>query len=261
MESTDFNSVILVCPNPVSPAIVPIMASEATPSTYFDFFRVDVSDALWGDVQRLRYDVYCEELGYLDPRQYPSKLECDGFDPISVHFAGVDRQRRAIATLRLVPDSRLGFPLETRAASLFPEFYSLPRDRTVEISRLVLAKRYRRRVNDGRYGTGGIGHATARSPGAKLRSPYPLILFGLFRLMFEQSVDTGVQWWLAAMEPSLQIFFARFGFTFKPVGHAIDYYGEVVPYAARIEDIYRTVAQLKPEVLRLILGESVNRAK
>jgi N-acyl amino acid synthase of PEP-CTERM/exosortase system len=237
------------------------MAREATPSTYFDFVRVDISDTVWLDVQRLRYDVYCDELGFLDPSLYPGKLECDAFDPVSVHFAGLDNDRQAIATLRLVPDSPLGFPLEARSGALFPEFHGLPRDKTVEISRLILAKRFRRRLNDGRYGTGGISPATARSPGARLRSPYPLILFGLFRLMFEQSVNTGVQWWLAAMEPWLQTFFARFGFTFKPVGHAIDYYGEVVPYAARIEDIYRTVAQMKPEVLRVILGESVSRVE
>ena len=228
------------------------MGTVPTPSTYFDFRRVQMTDAFWSEVQRLRYDVYCDELGFLDPAKYPDKLESDEFDPFSVQFAGVNNEKQAVATLRLVRDSRLGFPLEAHAAALNPEFYALPRDKTVEISRLILAKRYRRRANDDRYATGGVGGSAPKT--GQQRSPYPLILFGLFRLMFEESLNTGLEWWLAAMEPWLQTFLNRFGFTFKPVGQPIQYYGEVVPYAAKIEDIFRTVAEMKPEVLQVIMG-------
>ena len=228
------------------------MATVATPGTYFQFRRVEMRDAFWLDVQRLRYDVYCEELGFLDPAAYPTRLESDEFDAFSVQFASVNHEKQAVATLRLVRDSHLGFPLEAHAASLSPAFYALPRDKTVEISRLILAKRYRRRANDDRYATGGMG-GPAPQPGQK-RSPYPLILFGLFRLMFEESLKTGGEWWLAAMEPWLQTFLARFGFTFKSVGEPIQYYGEVVPYAAKIEDIFRTVSEMKPQVLEVIMG-------
>jgi N-acyl amino acid synthase of PEP-CTERM/exosortase system len=227
-----------------------------TPTKYFDFVRVEMSDGLWFDVQRLRYDVYCEELQFLDPTRYPDKLETDAFDEFSMHFAGVDHEKQAVATLRLVHDSHLGFPVESHATSLFPDFYAMPRHQTVEISRLILAGRYRRRANDGRYGTSVGPDKGGDRPGARPRSPYPLILFGLFRLMFEESVRSGLQWWLAAMEPWLQIFLSRFGFVFKPVGHPIEYYGQVVPYAARIEEIFRTVSKMKPEVLNAIMGDN-----
>ena len=225
--------------------------AEAASAGYFDFIRVGMADPVWTDVQRLRYDVYCEELGFLDPKRYPARLESDQFDVHSVHFAALNQQREVVATLRLVRHSPLGFPLDARAASLSPAFYELPRDKTVEISRLILAKHYRRRANDGRYGTGGV--APDASAGEQ-RSPYPLVLFGLFRLMFEESTNTGLTHWLAAMEPWLQSFLDRFGFTFTPVGTSIDYFGEVVPYSARIEDIFRTVAAMKPEVLQMVLG-------
>ena len=228
------------------------MATTPTPSTYFDFRRVAMTDAFWHDVQRLRYDVYCDELRFLDPANYANKLESDEFDPFSVQFAGVNNEKEAVATLRLVRDSRLGFPLEAHASALSAEFRALPRDKTVEISRLILARKYRRRANDDRYATGGVGGAAPRA--GQQRSPYPLILFGLFRLMFEESLNTGLEWWLAAMEPWLQTFLNRFGFTFKPVGQPIQYYGEVVPYAAKIEDIFRTVSEMKPEVLQVIMG-------
>jgi N-acyl amino acid synthase of PEP-CTERM/exosortase system len=220
------------------------------PAHYFDFRKVDVADPFWVDLQRLRYDVYCEELHFLDPAAYPNGLESDEFDPFSVQIAAVNQEQQAVATMRLVRDSHLGFPLERHAAALFPDFARLPRDRTVEISRLILARQYRRRANDGRYGTGGVG--TDGTAASEQRSPHPLILFGLFRVMFEESLGSAHQWWLAAMEPWLQAFLGRFGFVFTPVGQPIEYYGQVVPYAAKIEDIIKTVAEMKPEVLQMM---------
>lgn len=226
--------------------------AEAPSASYFDFIRVEMADPLWIAVQRLRYEVYCEELGFLKPENYLTRLESDEFDVHSVQFAALNRQTDVVATLRLVRDSPLGFPLEGRTAALWPAFDELPRDKTVEISRLILAKQYRRRATDGRYGIAATGPDA--SAGAEQRSPYPLILFGLFRLMFEESLRTGLTHWLAAMEPWLQQFLDRFGFTFNAVGGPIDYFGEVVPYSARIEDIFRAVAEMKPEVLQMVLG-------
>jgi N-acyl amino acid synthase of PEP-CTERM/exosortase system len=234
------------------------MVSDASPGKYFDFIRVEMADPFWVDLQRLRYDVYCEELKFLDVSNYPSGLESDPFDPVSVQFAAVNAENQAVATLRLVRDSTLGFPLEQHAASLWPAFSALPRDKTVEISRLILSRHYRRRANDDRYGVGGTTPMPPRDdaprPPVQRRSPYPIILFGLFRLMFEESVNTGLEWWLTAMEPWLRTYLSRFGFTFMPVGEPIEYYGQVVPYAAKIEDIFRAVAETKPEVLQMVLG-------
>ena len=234
------------------------MAEPASPSQYFDFVRVEMTGATWVDVQRLRYEVYCREMQFLDAERYPTGLEGDEFDAHSVHFAGIDREKEVIATLRLVRDGGIGFPLEHHAAALHRSFYELPRDKTIEISRLILAKRYRRRANDTRYGTAvrpdpAAGDADA-APGAQRRSPYPLILFGLFRCMFEESMNTGLEHWVAAMEPWLQSFLERFGFKFVPVGDPIEYYGQVVPYSARIQDIFETVANMHPDVLKIVLG-------
>ena len=226
--------------------------AEAASASYFDFIRVELADPIWTEVQRLRYDVYCEELGFLRPENYVTRLESDEFDGHSVHFAALNRRKDVVATLRLVRDSPLGFPIERRAASFWPAFTELPRDKTAEISRLVLAKHYRRRATDGRYGIAGRGPEAAG--GAEQRSPYPRILFGLFRMMFEESVNTGLTHWLAAMEPWLQQFLDRFGFSFAAVGGPIEYFGEVVPYSARIEDIFRAVSEMKHEVLQMVLG-------
>ena len=231
--------------------------SRPSPRRYFDFVRVEMHDPRWTDVQRLRYDVYCLEMKFLEAADYPTGLETDEFDVHSVHFAAVNDEAGTVATLRLVRDGGLGFPLERHAGALHPSFSALPRDKTVEVSRLILARSYRRRVNDMRYGL-DIGPDRTVTPLAnrpvQRRSPYPLILFGLFRCMFVESTKAGIEYWVAAMEPGLQTFLDRFGFRFVPVGDPLEYYGEVVPYAARIQDIYETVATLRPDVLKVVLG-------
>jgi N-acyl amino acid synthase of PEP-CTERM/exosortase system len=229
------------------------------PRQYFRFTRVEMTDPLWIDVQRLRYEVYCVELKFLAVADYPANLESDEFDADSVHFAALDHDQGVVATLRLVRDAGRGFPLERHAVSLHQSFYDLPRDKTVEISRLILAGRYRRRAHDARYGTDvGAGETAAgrESSRPQRRSRYPLVLFGLFGCLFEESVRSGLEYWVAAMEPSLQTFLARFGFRFEPVGDPIDYYGEVVPYAARIRDVFETVTTGHPDVLAMVLGKT-----
>src|SRR4029453_7718384 len=81
-----------------------------------------------------------------------------------------------VATLRLVLDSPLGFPLERHALSLLDERPRGERARTGEVSRLIIASRYR--------------SSTIREP---------LILFGLFRHLYEESWRLGLDYLIAAM--------------------------------------------------------------
>src|SRR6185369_15892107 len=104
------------------------------PKRYFDFKRLAPSNGLWDSVQSLRYAVYCLECKYLDPARYPNERETDEYDPHSIHFAATNERSEMVATLRLVRDSRLGFPLEEHAGSLSAEYNRLPRDKTAEIS-------------------------------------------------------------------------------------------------------------------------------
>jgi N-acyl amino acid synthase of PEP-CTERM/exosortase system len=106
------------------------------PRRYFDFKRIEAKDGPWDAVQELRYAVYCVECKYLDASRYPSHRETDEFDPHSVHFAATNERQEMVATLRLVRDSSLGFPLERHAEHLSADYRKLPRDKTAEISRL-----------------------------------------------------------------------------------------------------------------------------
>jgi len=185
--------------------------------------------------QRLRYDVYCLERHFEDASRFPDERERDAHDPYSIHLAATDHAREVVATVRLVLDSPLGFPLEAYVKRLFPEFDSLPRDRTAEISRLAVAKPYRHLEPDTR--------------------DYPL-LFGLFLEIYRASSQQGLEHLLAVMERSLWRLLRRFGLAFYQIGEPVEHRGERIPFVAevralgaqygRLEAALRTHAARRP---------------
>jgi len=240
-------------PQPIQGGADPAPEQVVHPRRYFDFKRLEAVDGLWDSVQQLRYSVYCVECKYLDASRYPSQRETDEFDPYSVHFAATNERQELVATLRLVRDSSLGFPLELHAEHLSADYRKLPRDKTAEISRLILARSYRRRANDGLYGQelgGPPKDAEAQAEATYRRSQYPLILFGLFKEMYVESVNMGLEYWVAAMEAGLQRMLTKFGLGLHQVGEPMSYYGEVIPYYASIRQLEEFVMNSRPDVFR-----------
>ena len=183
------------------------------------------------EIQRLRYDVYCVERQFLDASDFSEQLESDVYDDHAVHCAATDIDGQVSGALRLVLDSRLGFPLEAHAKGLDESFQRLPRDHTAEISRLAIAKSGRQLRQLGEF------------------RAYPLLLFRLFREMNLESARLGLEYWLAAMEPSLHRLLRRLlGFEFVPIGEPMEYYGEVLPYVACIDDVARSLERRRPDL-------------
>ena len=181
------------------------------------------------NIHRLRYRVYCDELGFLDASGCPQGYESDPYDPYAVQIAARESDGSLVGTLRLVLDSPLGFPLEAHTDELSPEFHSLPRAKTAEISRLVVDKGHR-----------GLKHGSVRH--------LQPVLMVLFRTMYGLSIELGLEYWLAAMEPSLHRAVRHLvGFNFFELGPPIDYHGEVVPYGVSVRYVEETVARRRPD--------------
>lgn len=235
-----------------APAGGPPAETPDAPRRYFEFMRVQPEDtATLEQIRRLRYDVYCLECKYLDADAFPDHLEHDEFDPHSTHFCAKNERGEMVATLRLVFDSSLGFPLEGHAGPLSEAYQQLPRAKSAEISRLILAKSYRRRANDGLYGADlGTAEGMSQAELTYRRSQYPLILFGLFKEMYMESLGIGLEFWLAAMEAGLQRMLSNFGLGLKQVGEPMSYYGQVIPYYASIEELTRFVMESRPDVFK-----------
>ncbi|MGE0744562.1 MAG: PEP-CTERM/exosortase system-associated acyltransferase [Rhodospirillales bacterium] len=177
---------------------------------------------------RLRWQVYCNEKGFLSPDLFPGAMERDEFDEIAYHFGCVDEQGTVIAGVRLVPESTLGFPAHGHCRM---DIGFEPWASVAELSRLVFSKGYRR-------GSGGAARAVADCE----------IVLGLYRAVYRMSKRTGITHWLAAMEPSLARLLNRFHFSFAPVGPVADYYGAVQPYLAGIDQLERSVFVKCPDL-------------
>jgi N-acyl-L-homoserine lactone synthetase len=201
-----------------------------SPRRYFEFMRVADDDAATlREIRRLRYDVYCLECKYLDASKFPDGIEADEFDPYSTHFCAKNERGEMVATLRLVFDSKLRFPLEDHAGPLSDEYHRLPRNKAAEI---------------------GNPEGMTQAELSYRRSQYPLILFGLFKEMYVESLNLGLEYWLAAMEAGLQRMLSNFGMGLKQVGEPMSYYGQVIPYYASIEELTRFVMESRPDVFK-----------
>lgn len=225
----------------------------------FDFDRVDNTPEI-EDSFRMRYQVYCIERGFLDPKNYPNELEKDKFDSHSLHFLGKHHNKGDPAgTARLVMHSEMGFPMQHHC-EFFPQYAYLQTDKSAEslhgyaeISRLAVSRLFRQRVGD--TDLGGPPRAEhqpdpALHPDISPLEAGPEIVAGLYKCMYHEGKRHQLTHLLVAMERSLRVLLRRMGFTFAPVGPSVDYYGPVIPHIATISEIETALMKSRPEVLR-----------
>jgi N-acyl amino acid synthase of PEP-CTERM/exosortase system len=208
------------------------------------------------EIFALRYAVYCIECGFLDPVDYQDGLESDEYDAGSAHFTGHNLADELVGSVRLVHASpALGFPFERHCPALFENISLPPQDLCGEVSRLVVRRDYRRRTGDTLAGVpkefldAGAPAVPARRPPGERRSNSPELLLGLYREMYQYSLDRGIRYWYAAMERSLARALSRFQFVFVPIGMEVDYYGPVAPYLADLREMEKRLAGNNPDLL------------
>jgi len=188
----------------------------------FSFSRIEYFSLEMTKAQRLRYQVYCLEKKFLDAASYPDGREYDEHDRHCLQIVAQDFDQEIIGTIRLISDSPAGFPfLSHCGGKLYPGLEYILGEKTAEVSRLVIDKRYRC------FGTDKT----------KDQNQYPVILFGMFRQMYEASIQIGIRYWVAAMEPRLARMLRFYGFVFKPIGESTDYFGEVRPYIGDLREL------------------------
>lgn len=223
-------------------------------SSYFTFkqLRSGVDDAELKRILALRYEVYCLECGFISPGQFRDKLESDEFDAHSVHFAAHNHADEVVGSLRLVrPTFPLGFPFERHCTSLFGDVVMPRIGECGEVSRLVVRREYRRRTGDF---LAGISDSTDRryctkARSADRRSSGPQILLGLYREIYQFSVQSGIRYLYAAMEKSLARTLARYEFIFTPIGLEAEYFGRVTPYMIDLRELEARVGAMNPALM------------
>jgi N-acyl amino acid synthase of PEP-CTERM/exosortase system len=210
---------------------------------HFHGREIDDTPALLEQSFGLRYQVYCLERAFLNADDYADHLETDAFDAHSLHFGTMNRDGELVGTARLVQDGTDGFPLFLHCV-IFPgetELYQ-PGNTVVEVSRLSVSRKYRRRKDDGAFGVQGAAAwnaATERREGAA-RNGGELIV-SLYKALYQASKRHGITHWLAATEKSLHRLLHRYEFPLRLIGPEIDYFGPVAPYLMNLDEFDQVI--------------------
>lgn len=213
------------------------------------YFKKVSSAAELEEVYRLRYRVYCEERGFEKPEDHPGGLERDGYDRHSIHFGAFNEMGELIGTARIILNSGNGFPLEKNCV-LKKDLSCLDREKLGEISRLALKREYRRRAEDHYiYNDEGEPPPELSSPPNDRRQRHEIVI-GLYKLIYIESRKMGLTHWYTVMAKGLYLLLNRMGIFFQPIGPAIEYHGQRIPYLGDIDDIERVVAKVNPALFQ-----------
>jgi N-acyl amino acid synthase of PEP-CTERM/exosortase system len=228
----------------------------------YDKFRFGIvdDDEVKKDTFRMRYEVYAEEFGFEKKEDHPDGLETDEYENESVHFACLIETDSVVGTIRLVLDSEKGFPIEHAVETQFigekPD-----RGKIAEISRLTLSKDLRRRKEDGIHGVesyitkkeGGILPDDGTIPDEMKGRKNPIIVLGLYQIMYHESKRRGITHWYLITEDKLFFALKKYGFLFHQIGEPVYYHGWRIPYLGIVEEIERTLIKNSPGMLDVML--------
>ncbi len=230
--------------------------------TYGQFrFGTVVNEDVKKDTFRLRYEVYAEEFGFEKKEDHPGRLETDEYEDESIHFACLNDSDSVVGTIRLVFDSEKGFPIEHAVKTSFvgekPD-----RSKIGEISRLTVSKDLRRRKEDGMYGVesyltnkeGGILPDDGTIPEEMQGRKNPIIVLGLYQVMYQESRRRGITHWYMITETKLFFALKKYGFLFHQIGEPVQYHGERIPYLGIIEEIEKDLIKNNPDMLKIMLS-------
>lgn len=182
-------------------------------------------------VYRLRYQVYCLEHRFLDSRCYPDGLEFDEYDSNSVHFVARHVHGAIIGTIRLIMASDLGFPFE-KHCQMYGGSHDRCEERVAEISRLAVPRQFR----------------------------CPTITLGLWKAVYQESKNLGIDYWYAAMEQKLARLLRKYSLQFEPIGPPTSYNGVRIPFRAAVEKLELAVGISEPELYRFFQEASCEQS-
>jgi N-acyl amino acid synthase of PEP-CTERM/exosortase system len=81
----------------------------------------------------------------------------------------------------------------------------------------------------------------------------PVVILGLYKAMYQETLKLGFSHWYAAMERKLWYGLKTFHFTFQEIGPQVDYYGPVIPFLGVIEQLEKEVSTNSPELWSFLL--------
>ena len=228
--------------------------------TYGKFrFGLVEDEEILKDTYRMRYEVYVDEFGFEKKEDHPGGFETDDYEDESIHFACLNEGNSVVGTIRLVLDSPKGFPIENAVTTKF--IGEKPHSSKIaEISRLTVSKDLRRRKEDGMYGVesyimekeGGVLPDDGTIPEEMQGRKNPIIVLGLYQVMYHESRRRGITHWYMITEEKLFYALKKYGFLFHQIGDPVEYHGKRIPYLAIIDDLLVNLKKQSPDMYDLM---------
>jgi len=243
------------------------MQTHAMAQAFRDYFHIipAVTDELRDIVYRIRYTVYCEELGWEDKNAFPDGRERDAYDAHSLHCLLRHRPSdRFAGCVRLVladpEDPYKPLPFELASGEVLDDdtldLRTRKRDTFGEISRLAVLSAFRRRKGEeGQPEDMVLDGSEAKDE----RREFPHVALGLYLAAASAGLATGLNAVFAMMEPRLAERIGRYGIRFQQVGRPVDYHGLRAPYYITRDALHAGLPAQGRALLSLI-QEELNRA-
>ncbi len=220
------------------------------------------------EVFRIRYDVYCDELGWEAIDQFPDAMERDEYDDHSLHcllehartreFAGCVRVVLASPREPMKP-----FPFELACADVLSDegrhIIDSNRTRAGEISRLAVRSYFRRRAGEAVLPAGAPPGRPNIGPDERRRRT-PHIAMCLYLAAACQALNSGFSVAFALMEPRLVNRLAYYGIRFKPLGGTIEHRGVRAPYYISRELLFSHMSGSVRGLLEVV-GKDLQRSQ
>jgi N-acyl-L-homoserine lactone synthetase len=174
------------------------------------YFKIAETQSELQSCYRMRYQVYCQEKGWLSGNDFPDGMESDEYDEKAVHVIAYNEEFQPVGTMRILRNQDFDrLPFQDHPGFKGKE---LKLKNFSELSRFIVV-------------------------GEKNRN---YILKGLIRMIYQTSKKLGIDYWVFVSEPGMIRFLERYRYYFDPLCLPSKYYGGFT--LAALCDIRKTEA-------------------
>lgn len=203
---------------------------------FSSYFSISIADTpeLQQEVYKIRYQVYCEELGYEPKENFADGMETDIYDYRSIHcllkhkpsglYAGC--VRLVLADLEQLEKP---FPLE-KVCHHNIDFRQKSRLHYAEISRLAVISQFRKRKGEKNSATGLILPEQELAPSIKEKRKFPVIASSLYLACLSMIMTMEIDYALTVMEARLSRHLRIIGIPSQLIGDFVEYHGKRGPF-------------------------------
>ena len=221
---------------------------------FSQYFSLELAhnNALRDEVYRIRYEVYCEELQYESPANFPDGLEKDSYDDHSIHYLLKHKSTGNYAgCVRMImpcnKDKQLMFPWQEFSSSVISPYSASQWIQVGEISRLAVRGQFRKRKEDGELPIGSI------LPDNSRKRRFPLITMSLYWVAACLALHLELEL-IAIMQPRLARHLKKCGLRYYSVSDLFEFHGKRAMFLIKPPEL---IENLEPDTYKFF--DYVNR--